>query len=93
MLVPEESQEVLDFPSSSSMEEPDNISSAMDTEEPDYASLEEEPDSRAMPMDTIPEEPEDLMDATSRRIPSKAEYCNKNKEHTMCKYQVGFEYF
>ena len=71
MLVP---GEPLDFPSNRSMEEPD------------YASLEEEPDSQAM--DNLPEEPEELMNITSRRIPSNAEYCNKNKEHTMCKYKV-----
>ena len=91
MLVPEEPQELLDFPSLRSMEEPDDTSSrAMDTEEPNYASLEEEPDSRAMTIDTIPET-EDLMDATSRRIPSNDEYCKKNSQHTMCTVQVGFE--
>ena len=62
MLVPGEPQ---DFPSNRSMEEPD------------YPSLEEEPDSPTMPIN-IPEEPEELMNTTSRRIPSNAEYCNIN---------------
>jgi len=93
MLVPEEPLEVLDFPSSRSMEEPDNISSAMDTEEPNYASLEEEPDSQSMTMDTIPEVSEELMNATTRSIrdflysKSSEAYCKMGKEHTVCKYR------
>ena len=88
MVVPEEPK---DFPPSRSMEEPDFSGRAMDTGEPSYAILEEEPDSRAMLLDTIPEEPEDLMNATSRiRIPTRAEYCDKSRDHTMCEYKVIF---
>merc|ERR1712227_1129537 len=72
MLVPEEPLEVLDFPSSRSMEEPDSQSMTMDT----IPEVSEEL------MNATTRSIRDFLYSKSSEA-----YCKMGKEHTVCKYR------